>query len=113
MRWTRPAVALGVVVLSLGAVGVADLVAAPTPPEPDTATAGPGDAVVSGRVVCPVGDSREGTSTRLEVTQPAELGTAPARIETRRLGDDPASLAVSQIFPASGAISTLGGDGLG
>lgn len=111
MRWTRPAVALGVVVLSLGAVGVADLVAAPTPPEPDTATAGPGDAVVSGRVVCPVGDSREGTSTRLEVTQPAELGTAPARIETRRLGDDPASLAVSQIFPASGAISTLGGDG--
>ncbi len=111
MRRTRPVVALGVVLLSLGGLGALDLMVDPPRSESPAVAGGSRDDVVSGRAVCAVGDTREGTTTRLELVHPGPVGGSPVRLEARRFGDEGATLLASQLFANTGAVATVGGDG--
>jgi hypothetical protein len=100
----RPAVALGMLVVSLAAVGVADAVVGPAA-EPVVEAAGePGAEAVSGRTVCAVGDAREGTQAAIDVVRPGQQGDAPASAEVEQFeGGEVASTATVRLFPGAAA----------
>ena len=89
VRRGRPLVALVVILVTLGLVGAADVVADdPTdvavPVE--TGRLGRQDAV-SGEAVCAVGDARPGTATTVDVVRPGSPQEAPATAITELFAD--------------------------
>jgi hypothetical protein len=110
VRRGRPAVALTVIVLTLGALGVVEVLSDPVEETAPTPVALAGSEAVSGGAVCAVGDAREGTSTAVDLVRPGESGDTPATAEVRSLeAGDEASLLATRLFPGSGARVDLEG----
>lgn len=104
----RPLLAVLLVVVSLGLVGAVDALVPPPDPDPAPTLRATRDTVISGRVVCPVGDAREGSAATLEVVHPGPVGNAPVQVELGRVGE-PAGRATS-LFPLAATTAPLGGD---
>jgi hypothetical protein len=109
MSRARTAVALALVVVTLGLVGVADLVV-PEPATPEDApVATAGEEAISGRAVCAVGDTREGTSAAVDLVRPAAEGEVPARAEVHAFsgGDRDLLPGTNRLFPGAASRTSL------
>jgi hypothetical protein len=112
----RTAIALALIVVPLGLVGVADLVV-PTPDAiEDAPVATAGEEAISGRSVCAIGDTREGASAAVDLVRPAAEGEVPARAEVHASsgGDRELLPSTSRLFPGAASRTTLeaGDDGV-
>jgi hypothetical protein len=104
VRLGRPAVALAVIALSLGAVGLLDLLVEPAEVVDPSPSVPAGVEATSGRAVCAVGDGREGTRAVIDVVRPGEAGDPPALSELRTFGNGADDvLLAARLFPGAGA----------
>jgi hypothetical protein len=104
----RTAVALVLVVITLGLVGVADLVVPAPAATEDAPVATAGEEAISGRSVCAVGDTREGTSAAVDLVRPAADGEVPAGAEVHAFsgGDRDLLPSTSRLFPGAATRAT-------
>lgn len=104
MKVRRPVVALAVLVVSLGGLGIVDAVSEPVEPVPPEPVLLAGTDAVSGGAVCAVGDARPGTSTAIDVVRTGEAGDPPGTAEVGVLeGGTRESALTTRLFPGSGA----------
>lgn len=108
MRRGRPVVALTVIAVSLGLVGVVDAVVEPAELAEPSPIALAGSEAVSGRSVCAVGDARPGTTATIDVVRPGVAGDPPAVAELRTLGDGATEpLLTTRLFPGAAARASV------
>jgi hypothetical protein len=108
VRRGRSVVALTVIVVSLGLVGLLDVLVEPTVEPDPTPVALAGSDAVSGRTVCAVGDARAGTSADVDAVRPGQAGDPPAVAEMRTLaGGTSEPLLTSRLFPGAAARATI------
>lgn len=111
MRWLRASAALMVILATLGMLGAVDLLAEPPEPAPPATTVGAGEPSISGRSVCAVGDGREGSSTTVEVVNPAEADGARSLADIERFGDGALTpRSTGPVTPGSPVAVDLAGD---
>lgn len=112
--WSRPSVALAVVLGSLLALLGLERLAAPPQEPTGSVTVDAGQPATSGRSVCAVGDEREATSTSLDVVHPGRAGDAPTRARIDRfVGGDASQVDDVELLPHVVAATSLAQGGAG
>jgi hypothetical protein len=107
-RGGRPAVALGMLIVSLALVGVADALVGPAPEPVASSVDAPSVEAVSGRTVCAVGDARDGTTAVVDVVRPGRSGDAPAGVEVEQFeAGDQSATSTTRLFPGAAARTTI------
>lgn len=100
--------ALTVIAVSLGLLGLVDVLTDPVEDVAPSPVALAGTEAASGRSVCAVGDDRPGTSAVIDVVRPGEAGDPPASVEVRTVSDgDSSPLIAPRLFPGAGARATV------
>lgn len=110
MRRGRPLAALGLIVVSLALVGVADAFVAPAEVADPAPVVSTDSEAVSGRAVCVVGDAQSGTSAVVDAVRPGDEGDPPGTVDVRAIAaGDSRSLLSAQLFPRAGTRVTVEG----